>query len=93
MRYDIKEIQNTERRFNEHNKFAILPVRPIFEPEPVGVPQPLELLLDDLAEKWPRPTVQLRLQHASDVQVDVVDVSLVSPLQVIKQLKGGERNL
>ena len=55
------------------------------EPEPVRLPQPLELLLDDGGEERARISIQGRLQHPADVDVDVVDVLLVCLLQLTKQ--------
>ena len=55
------------------------------EPEPVRLPQPLELLLDDGGEERARISIQGRLQHPADVDVDVVDVLLVRLLQLTKQ--------
>ena len=54
------------------------------EPEPVWLPQPLELLLDDGGEERARISIQGRLQHPADVDVDVVDVFLVRLLQLTK---------
>ena len=42
----------------------------VFEPEPVRVSDPLELLLDDGPEQGARPVVGL--EHATHVEVDVV---------------------
>ena len=59
----------------------------VFEPEPVRLPQPLELLLDDGGEERSRISVQRCLEHSADVDVDVVDVPLVDFLE----LEGDQR--
>ena len=51
----------------------------VLKPEPVSVSQPLKLVLDDLGEERPRPTVGL--QHASHVEIQVHHVPVVHLLQ------------
>ena len=58
----------------------------VLEPEPVGVPQPLELLLDDLGEEG-AGTVH-RLQHSAHVEVDLVQ-GFVQHREVAEQLGVG----
>ena len=67
-------------RFNS----SFLPGLLVFEPESVRFSQPLELLLDDGGKEGTRIALEGCLQHAADVDVNVVDVFFVDLLQLQK---------
>lgn len=64
---------------------AHLPIGLILEPEPIGVPQAHELLLDDSPEEFPR--MSETLQHSPHINVDIVNVVRVYRGQSVEQLR------
>ena len=57
----------------------------VLKPESVSISQPLKLFSDDLGEEWTWSTI--RLQHTSNIQVNVHHVAMVGLLKLVEHVR------